>query len=58
MSNESIRKYTISELHSIALEDRHAVRDEVLRRHEKAARQLAKAQKLVEQLEALAKIVL
>jgi hypothetical protein len=63
MTNEmneltGIKTYTVTELRTVAADDRHAVRDEVLRRHTIAARKLAKLQKEVAELETLAKEVM
>ncbi len=54
----AIKTYTITELRTVSADDRHAVRDEVLRRHAIAARKLAKIQKEVAELEKLAKEVM
>jgi len=53
-----IKKYTVTELRTVAADDRHAVRDEALRRHELAAKKLAKLQKEVAELETLLKEVM
>ena len=53
-----IKTYTVSELRAVAVDDRHSVRDEVLRRHSIATRKLAKLQKQVAELETLAKEVM
>lgn len=53
-----IKKYSMAELHSIATDERHAVRDEAQRRHAKAAKRMADAKWEVECLERLLKIVL
>jgi len=59
MSNTAgIKTYSVAELRSISADDRHAVRDEVIRRHTIAAKKLSKLQKEVAELELLAKEVM
>lgn len=50
-----IKTYSISELFALTGEDRHAVRDEAMRRHALAARRLATAQREITALENLLK---
>lgn len=53
-----IKTYSVNELRTVATDDRYVVRDEVIRRHAIAAKKLAKLQKEVAELEALAKEVM
>ena len=53
-----IKTYSVNELRSVAADDRHAVRDEAIRRHNIAAKKLAKLQKEVAELELLCKEVM
>ena len=53
-----IKTYSVNELRSVAADERHAVRDEAMRRHNLAAKKLAKLQKEVAELETLLKEVL
>lgn len=55
MENElaGIKKYTLSELRSLPPEDRHAVRDEALRRHAAAVKKYAQWKNVMEELEEL-----
>ena len=63
MTNEmneltGIKTYSVIELRTVAADDRHAVRDEAMRRHNLAAKKLAKLQKEVAELETLLKEVM
>ena len=63
MTNElnelaGIKTYTVTELRAVAADDRHAVRDEAIRRHNLAAKKLANLQKQVAELETLVKEVM
>ncbi len=53
-----MRKYLIAELKAVSVDDRHAVRDEAMRRHAIAANKLAKLNKEVSDLETLIKEVI
>jgi hypothetical protein len=53
-----IKTYTVNELRMVASDDRHAVRDEAMRRHSIAAKKFAKLQKEVAELETLLKEVM
>ncbi len=54
----NIKRYTLAELNQVAAQERHAVRDEALRRHALAVKRLQKDKAEVEQLEELLKRVI
>ena len=63
MQNETsnlkgIKNYSVVELRSVAADDRHAVRDEAMRRHNLVAKRFSKLQKELAELEALLKDVI
>ncbi len=57
-TTESIKNYAITELYAISSTDRHAVRDEALRRHALVAARFLKAKKEMESLDLLLKEVM
>jgi len=55
---EGIKNYSVAELRSVSAGDRHAVRDEAMRRHNNVAKRFSKLQKELAELEALLKDVI